>query len=279
MKYFLTRISAALLLTIIGCAAKPHPITVPLADASLFVDEGGRRGIPIVFIHGNGGSAEQWRTQLEHFRATGRRTIAIDLPGFGHSTAPASGDVSLAAMAAAIDHAVQATGVERFIIVGHSYGGAVVAAYAAAHSEKIAGVVYVDAAAAPLALTQQQKDQFGAALRANKMTVVRAWFTPMLAPSSDRVKEQVFASAERTSADILAAALMSLGAYDAKTLINAYRGPRLAIVASDLDNPASFQHQFPDIHTVKISGAGHWLMLDKPEELDAALDAFVATIS
>ena len=262
-----------------ACAGAPHPVTIPLAaGGSVYVDDGGRAGVPIVFIHGNGGSSEQWRAQLEHFRTNGRRAIAIDLPGFGRSAAPANGDMSLTAMATAIDRAVDALHVKRFVIVGHSYGGAVVATYSASHPEKLAGAVYVDAAAAGLPMTQQQKDQFSAALRADKMRVVRAWFAPMLAPSAENVRESVFASVEKTSADALISALMSLSAFDAKTLVSSYTGPKLAIVATDLETPASFQRQFPDIRAVKLSGAGHWLMLDKPAQLNTALDNFMSSV-
>jgi len=277
--YLKNLLCAALAAAICACSVAPHPIALPVDSGSLFVDDGGgRSGVPIVFIHGNGGSSAQWRSQLEHVRRSGRRAIAIDLPGFGRSTAPANGDLSLDAMAAAIDRAVDAIGVNRFAIAGHSYGGAVVAKYAALHPQKVAGVVYVDAAATKLPLTKEQADQLSAAIRADKMRVVRAWFAPMLKPSPESVQKEVFASVENTPADAFLGALMSLTEFDAKALVGAYTGPRLAIAAADIESPASFQLQFPEIRVVKISGAGHWLMLDKPEEVNAALDAFLAAL-
>lgn len=274
---FLRSIAIACIAPMAACARTPAPAPAPraiaVANGSLYIDDAPGRGTPIVFIHGNGGSSEQWNAQLEHFRAAGRRALAIDLPGFGRSTPPS--DFSLPAMAGAIDAAVASLGLDRFVLVGHSYGGAVVAAYTAAHPGKIAGVVYLDAAASALPLTAEQKAQFSGALRASKMPVVRAWFAPMLGPSNERVKEAVFASAEKTSADALVAALMSLSDFDAKTLVSAYHGPRLAIVATDLENPASFQRQFPDVRAIRVPGAGHWIMLDKPAEVNSALDDFV----
>lgn len=252
---------------------RPAPRTIPVATGSIYIDDAPGNGTPIVFIHGNGGSTEQWRAQLEHFRTAGRRAVAIDLPGFGRSTPPS--DFSLSAMTAAIHAAVTTVDLNRFVIVGHSYGGAVVAAYAAAHPDKIAGVVYLDAAASALPLTADQKSQFSAALRANKMPVVRSWFARMLGPSNDRVKEAIFASVEKTSTDALVAALMSLSDFDARTLISAYHGPRLAIVATDLENPVSFQKQFPEVRAIGVSVAGHWIMPDKPAEVNSALDDFV----
>lgn len=227
--------------------------------------------VPIVFVHGNGGSSEVWRAQVEHLSKT-RRALAIDLPGFGKS--PSTGDFSLTAMANAIDSATKAAGIDRFVLVGHSYAGAVVATYAAMHPERVAGVVYIDAAATSLPLNAQQKEQLSAAIRADKMSIVKMMFTPMLKSSSDAVKSEVFNSAQATPAEAFIGAIMSLGAFDPKT-ITAYTGPKLAIVASDLENPMSFQKQFPDIEAVRISGAGHWLMLDKPDEVNAAIDRFV----
>lgn len=263
---------------IAGCSAAPHPVTVPLNGGSLFVDAGGRGGVPVVFVHGNGGSSEQWRSQLDHLRASGRRAVAIDLPGFGKSTPPRDGDYSLDAMASAIDAATDAIHLDRFVLVGHSYGGAVVAKFAATHPGKVAGVLYLDSAAMTLPINEDQKKQVSAAFRADKMRVVRTWFAPILAPSGDKVKEQVFASVEHTSTDAFLGAFMSLTAFDPKALVNAYQGPRVAIVAPDIESPASFQKQFPDIEAVRIAGAGHWLMLDKPDAVNAALDAFLARL-
>lgn len=263
-----------------ACAHAPLPTPaagpISFAGATIYVDDAPGADTPILFIHGNGGSTETWKAQLEHFRSAGRRAIAIDLPGFGRSTPPS--DWSLSSMAAAIDAAVASARVSHFVIVGHSYGGAVVATYAAAHPNRVAGVVYLDAAATALSLTAEQKAQVGAALRADKMTVVRTWFAPMLAQSTQRVRSEVLSGAEKTSTDALAGALMSLGDFDAKTLVNAFQGPKVAIVAADLEGPASFQRQFPDIPARRIAGTGHWIMLDKPVEVNAVLDEFMKEV-
>ena len=49
------------------------------------------RGDPVVMIHGVGAWAENFREVMEPIARTGRRAIAVDLPGFGESEAP--GDV------------------------------------------------------------------------------------------------------------------------------------------------------------------------------------------
>src|SRR5258706_5526781 len=46
------------------------------------------RGDAVVMIHGVGGWAENWREVIEPIARSGRRAIAVDLPGFGESEAP-----------------------------------------------------------------------------------------------------------------------------------------------------------------------------------------------
>jgi pimeloyl-ACP methyl ester carboxylesterase len=263
-------VSAAL-----GCARNPKPQTLTYGGGTLYVDDGGRGRTPVVFIHGNGGNSTQWRAQLAHLRANGQRALAIDLPGFGKSSPMPSGNYSLDSMSRAVDATVRQLGLSRFVLVGHSYGGALVAKYAASHPEKVAGVVLVDAAAVTLPLSSEQITQISAAIRANKMQIVRMMFAPILKPSTEQVQSEVFASVEHSSTDAFLGALLSLTTYDARALMSAYTGPRLAIVATDTESPMSFHKQFPEVETVRISGAGHWLMLDRPNEVNAAIDAFL----
>jgi pimeloyl-ACP methyl ester carboxylesterase len=61
--------------------------TVSVGDQLLRVlDEGS--GAPVLLMHGFPDRAEQWRLVGARLRTAGRRTIAVDLPGFGGSTAP-----------------------------------------------------------------------------------------------------------------------------------------------------------------------------------------------
>ena len=62
----------------------------------------------------------------------------------GESDPSASGDGSVDAMAADIDAVTRALGLRRFVLAGHSDGGAVAASYAAAHPERVAGIALVD---------------------------------------------------------------------------------------------------------------------------------------
>jgi pimeloyl-ACP methyl ester carboxylesterase len=267
-------IATAVIVLATSCAHAPVSGPVMTPNGAVLINDGGRGGLPVLFIHGNGADSSQWEQQLAHLRMTGR-AVAIDLPGMGRSAPAANGDYSLEAMAAAVDAASSSIGLRRFVLVGHSYGGAVVATYAARHPEKVAAVIYADSAAA-VPMTPQQMKQLTDALRSDRMRVVRAWFAPMLKSSTPAVQERVFSTVEKSTVDAFVGAISGLVGYDAKATVSAYHGPRFVIAAADIETPASFRAQFPDLPAVKIAGTGHWLMLDKPEEFNVALDNFVA---
>lgn len=120
--------------------------------------------------------------------------------------------------------------------------------------------------------------KFVDALRDDRMKVTRIWFAPILKPSSQSVQDQVFATVEKSKVDAFAGALEKLAGYDAKAVVNAYPGPKFVIYAADIESPASFRPQFPELPAEKLIGTGHWLMLDKPDEFNAALDKFLAQV-
>src|SRR5437667_5995364 len=98
----------------------------------LRVDDGGRGGLPVLFVHGNGGNRTQWKAQLEHLRQT-RRAVAFDLRGMGDSEPAGDADYSVAGFSQDVAAIADALGLERFVLAGHSFGGAVVADYAGKH--------------------------------------------------------------------------------------------------------------------------------------------------
>jgi pimeloyl-ACP methyl ester carboxylesterase len=260
-----------------ACAHVPVSPFVAGPQGRLHVDDGGSgAALPVVFVHGNGANLTQWSAQLAHLRAT-RRAVALDLRGMGQSEVPRNGDYSVEAMADDVQAVVDALHLDRFVLAGHSYGGAVVMRYAAKHPERVAGVVYADSAGT-LTVTDDAAAKFLGALRKDKPAFTRQWFAPILKGSSQAVQDAVFASVDATSIDAFAGALTGLRSLDTGTLLDAYHGPVLAIAAADIENPSSLHMQYPKLPVRKIAGTGHWLMMDKPEEFNRILDDFLATV-
>jgi long-chain acyl-CoA synthetase len=96
----------------------------------------------IVLLHGFGGWATQWKYQLRAL-SDDNRVIAPDLRGHGHSDKPHSTykvDEFLSDLEILLE---QLEVREPFFLVGHSFGGAIAAEYAAAHPERLRGLVLI----------------------------------------------------------------------------------------------------------------------------------------
>src|SRR5258706_3519751 len=102
------------------------------------------RHAPLVVLPAAGHSWSDYRPILERF-ATERRVFALDWPGFGSSAKPAPADFNYSsrAYAALLPDWLNALGLARMVLVGHSVGGAAALRYAAAHPERVAGLALV----------------------------------------------------------------------------------------------------------------------------------------
>ena len=106
-----------------------------------YVSEG--RGPAVVLLHGLGGFAESWRHNIPAL-ARVATVYAIDLPGFGRSSKPPA-RYSLADAARAVHGFVQAMGLGRVAIVGHSLGAAVGLTYALTHPARVERLALIGA--------------------------------------------------------------------------------------------------------------------------------------
>src|SRR5581483_8349518 len=99
---------------------------------------------PVLLLHGQPGSAADWRPVVDALSAAGVTVLAPDRPGWGRHEAPAGG---LEHNARAAVDALDAHGATAAIVVGHSFGGAVAAWLAARHPERVGALVLIGPAA------------------------------------------------------------------------------------------------------------------------------------
>ena len=267
------------ILLLAACASqRPDDIRfVERPDGRLHVQQGGTgAAVPVLFVHGNTGNLTQWNAQLDHLRQS-RKAVAFDLRGMGLSDPSRSGDYSLDAFAGDVLAAGDAAALRRFVLVGHSFGATVAAAFAAKYPDRVAGLILVDGAG-KVDVPAEQSEKVFAGIRADKNRFMDAWFAPLLANSSDDVKKAVMESVARTPAEVIIGAFQAFLPFDMLKAVASYRGPKLIIAAPAIEQPFSLHVQDPSIPAAKIAGTGHWLMLDKPEEFNRLLDGFLEQI-
>ncbi|PWK62558.1 alpha/beta fold hydrolase [Roseicyclus mahoneyensis] len=122
-----------------------------------FVTVGGARlhllqvgqGPDIVLIHGASGNMRDFTMDLVGRLSDRYRVTVVDRPGLGHSDRLDRDGATIFEQADVLVAAVAQLGVERPLVLGHSYGGAVALAWATRHPEATAGLILLAAASNP----------------------------------------------------------------------------------------------------------------------------------
>jgi len=101
-------------------------------------------GLPVLLLHGASGNLEDMRLALGEKLAGNRRIILVDRPGHGWSERfGGDADASPANQAALVAQVLSQLGITQSIVVGHSWSGALAAAFALSYPERTAGLVLI----------------------------------------------------------------------------------------------------------------------------------------
>jgi len=120
-----------------------------LADGTRLrlVESGDVQAPPVLLVHGFGASAYQWRQMLPALARAGFHVFAPDLPGHGFSQlALADGEYTRAAYARRMWLLLDAVGVGRAPVIGHSMGGAIAAEMAWQQPGRVDGLALLSPA-------------------------------------------------------------------------------------------------------------------------------------
>jgi pimeloyl-ACP methyl ester carboxylesterase len=100
-------------------------------------------GSPVVLIHGNAVTGDDWNTSgvAELLLRANHRVVIFDRPGYGYSERPRGRLWTAAQQAELLHKALRQLGVERPVVVGHSWGTIVALAFAERHQTELAGLV------------------------------------------------------------------------------------------------------------------------------------------
>jgi pimeloyl-ACP methyl ester carboxylesterase len=107
---------------------------------------GSEAGRPLVFWHalGSGTSGAYLTEVAPALSAAGLWLLAPDAPGFGKSPALPPDEYETGSVVGMVRGLLDERGIDRAILMGHSWGGTITTAFAAAHPERVDGLVLVD---------------------------------------------------------------------------------------------------------------------------------------
>lgn len=122
-------------------AAQPLGRFIDVDHARLhYVDRG--NGPVIVMVHGLGGNLRNFNALIDELAAT-HRVVAVDRPGCGYSTMRSGAQPALREQAAIIAQFLGSLGLDRPLLVGHSFGGALSLALALEHRAAVRALVLI----------------------------------------------------------------------------------------------------------------------------------------
>jgi pimeloyl-ACP methyl ester carboxylesterase len=110
-----------------------------------YLEWGAADAPPVVLLHGLRGFAYSWRAIAERL-ADQYRCVALNLRGHGDSGPSPERDLTIDLYVTDVESLASQLQLARFTLVGHSLGGRVAMAYAAAHPKRTRGIVVVDIA-------------------------------------------------------------------------------------------------------------------------------------
>jgi pimeloyl-ACP methyl ester carboxylesterase len=142
-------------------AIRTRFLQTPSCAVVRVIESGPPDGAPVVCVHGWGASVYTFRSTVPTLTALGKRCIAIDLKGHGLSTKPiGAGEYTREAMSLQIREVLDALGISRASLIGHSMGSAVAFDLALADPERFDRVVLMS----PIGFGKVNVSQFAALL-------------------------------------------------------------------------------------------------------------------
>jgi pimeloyl-ACP methyl ester carboxylesterase len=233
----------------------------------------------LVLIHGWMASGAVFDELVAALPMSALRVLTVDLRGTGESEAARTSH-SLQSQAEDVLCAMDAAGVERAVLLGHSMGGQIAQLLAASAPARVLGVLAVSPVPAQgLPLPENVAAMFSqAGGNADALGGILDMASPGLAkPERARLLADALRISPRCIAEAFAA--WSTGGFHAQ--LAAIRVPVLVVGSDDAFLPPDLlQAQVVDpiagARMTKVDGAGHYVQNEKPTELGRVIDAFIA---
>lgn len=271
----MTRRSIANFSALVLLLALRPGIAASVDGAEIHWTSAGSGSQAVVFVHGWTCDETSWNAQVPVI-SRDYRVITLDLPGHGQSGLPDSG-FSMDLFARAVEAVRVEAGIDRMVLVGHSMGTPVIRRYELSYPEHVAALVLVDGLiqvpGGPAFTPPSLEGETGLARRE---AIIRGMFddrTP--APVQQHILEMMLGVPEATAEGAMRATWDT-----SQWSTEPVDVPVLGIYAdaSTTANREGMAQLYPGHEYHEIPGTNHFLMLEKPDEFNRLLTAFLAEI-
>ncbi len=273
---------------------KEKKINIKQSAFNLLFDEKKNGEIPIVFLHGFTGSADDW---LFIFDKLSDKVfpLALDLPGHGKSINLENEYYNIENFDEVIIETIKEFSFEKIILVGYSMGGRIAYQFAVKHPEILTGLI-IESATPGLAEQEAREERFSSDFQLSEQikqeginSFIEYWFSLPIFNTLHTIPpkqlEKIKNHRKLNSPEELARALVggSQGkvkhVWDKLSVLSDNNIPLLLI-----DGEADKKYRFLDTLVLKeinnaerktVKRAGHNIHLEKPEEFIILVNSFI----
>lgn len=221
------------------------------------------------------GTHDQWEKQLNFFSKI-YHVVTVDLPGHGQSEFP-QGKISINYYATMISDLIARLDIEKPVVCGHSMGGAIGLQLALDRPTQLGALVLVGTGA-KLGVHPDILTTF----RTNCREAIEQFLEPWAFSKKtnhaiiEEVKQQIF----EIKSQIAVADWEACDAFDCRARLNGLQLPTKIIVGEEDKLTPVWYSEYLLKHIrgstlVKIPEAGHYVMLEQPEQFNRALLSFL----
>jgi pimeloyl-ACP methyl ester carboxylesterase len=237
----------------------------------------------LVFVHGWCCDARYWRAQVPHFSKS-HRVVTLDLAGHGHSGMTRS-KYSMLAFGEDVQAVTEAIGTNRVILVGHSMGGSVIAEAARLMPDRVIGLIAVDTLHnIEYPMTRQELTKMLAPLEKDFRNGTREFVEQMILPHMNpQLREWILSDMSAAPPTVaLSASNSMMSQYITGEAAKIFDEIHLPVVSVNSDmwpvNYEANRRHMSFFNAIILKGADHFLMLDRSEEFNRALEKAIHMI-
>jgi pimeloyl-ACP methyl ester carboxylesterase len=228
----------------------------------------------IIFVHGSGACADIWRYQTTHFPDS----HAVNLPGHPDGQA-------LKSVEECVDwlgQYLKGRGCKDVVLAGHSLGGAIALMYALKYPQELRGIIIIGSGARlkvhPVYLTPCEEAIEGDPHKWYEMIEEMCRRTP------EDYRRDVTEKQKSIGPTVMLNDFLCCDKFDVMDRVHEIKLPALIICGeSDVWTPVKFSHylgaRIANSSVVIVPRAGHFVIAEKPEAVNKAIDDFLKGIS
>ncbi|OGN94218.1 MAG: hypothetical protein A2Z75_08125 [Chloroflexi bacterium RBG_13_50_10] len=228
----------------------------------------------IIFVHGSGGYGDIWRYQTNYFPGS----HAVNLPGHPHGQTLESVEECVEWLRKYI----KGRGFKDVVLAGHSFGGAIVMMYALRYPQELKGIIAIGSGARlrvhPMFLTPCEE-----AIKGNP----QKWYElveEIYRSTPEDYKKEVVEKQKAIGPAVMLNDFLCCDKFDIMGRVHEMKLPTL-IICGELDvmTPMKYANylgaRIANSRVVIVPQAGHFVLAEKPEVVNKAIEEFVGGLS